>query len=559
MYLCNERYKVIGRLGSGGFSEVYLAEDRVLHKTWAVKVISVHDMPEEVQKDTARNELGILTRVSHPGIVRITDVFISEERVCIVMDHVKGMDLQRLMESRKKIPRKTKYKWMNEICDALEYLHGMEPTIVVGDLKPKNIMIRPDGHAVLIDFGAASDRAATVDDYVFASRGYASPEQIEGKGADVRSDIYALGRVIGFLTGDGSSPWMKLIVKKCTARDPDRRYQSVAAVKRDLIMAWGMKYLIVAAAVLTATVVAVTAHMRRSNASVNDMARMEQAYSQALMCFYDMQDYDSAAKYLEEVSEEVYPEAAYYREMTRLCLADEPDTKAVESVMKEFERFNEDSIGDIGAERYVKNVLCMASVWVAEPGKDEAGSYRAERMIRQALGKAKDGIIPAREEGALLDMLIGIMLEREREDDGSPETDRDELLKAMDRRVSIAEDTGDTAAAVAYLMDKAAYLAGTGEYREALDVYGQAEDEYPKDAGIRYASQMSLMMKLGYDIRDVEKVWSLAEEAGVTDDDNAYRLIRERMDTYESDKEEHDETETDDDTAFFPGGGDLPV
>ena len=97
------------------------------------------------------------------------------------------------------------------------------------------------------------------------------------------------------------------------------------------------------------------------------------------------------------------------------------------------------------------------------------------------------------------------------------------------------------------------------EYREALDVYGQAEDEYPKDAGIRYASQMSLMMKLGYDIRDVEKVWSLAEEAGVTDDDNAYRLIRERMDTYESDKEEHDETETDDDTAFYPGGGDLPV
>ena len=78
MYLCNDRYKVIGRLGSGGFSEVYLAEDRVLHKTWAVKVISVHDMPEEVQKDTARNELGILTRVSHPGIVRITDVFISE-------------------------------------------------------------------------------------------------------------------------------------------------------------------------------------------------------------------------------------------------------------------------------------------------------------------------------------------------------------------------------------------------------------------------------------------------------------------------------------------------
>jgi tetratricopeptide (TPR) repeat protein len=546
MYLCNERYKVIGRLGGGGFSKVYLAEDRILHKTWAVKEMSVRDIP-----NLAENELDILTKVSHPGIVRITDVFKSDDRIFIVMDHVEGMDLGRLMRSGRKISQRTKLKWLNEICDALCYLHGMEQPVVVRDLKPGNIMIRPDGHAVLIDFGAASDRAATVDDYVFGSRGYAAPEQIAGRAADERSDIYALGRVIEFLTGERASPWLKLVVKKCTADDPGRRYRNVAAVKRGLIIVSSLKYAVLAVAVIVMTAAVVSAHMGKSNAAAIDMARMEQAYAQALMCFYDMQDYDSASKYLDEVSEEIYPETVYYRRIAELYRDNCADAKEIGGVLKEFEEFNEEHIDETGTDRYVKNVLCMASAYLTSD--DTAGEYKAERVIRQALGKNGNEKLSEREESALLDMLTGILVERVRENGEAMEESKDEIVRNMDRQIQIAEDTGDTGSAVTWLMDKAAFLTECDECEEAVATYAVAEEEYPGNEGLRYAPHMMLMMKLGYDSRDVRHVWDLAVKAGATKDDPDYDMIKERMEAYEknTEKNSEDDIEDEQDTDTF--------
>ena len=165
MYLSDGRYRVIGELGSGGFGSVYLAEDQTLRKMWAIKKI-----PEGLLKEAAEAELSVLTRASHPGIVRITDVFRTDGHIYIVMDHVKGMNLSKLIRSGIKIPEKTLFTWIIEICDAVSYLHGMSPPVIIRDLKPDNIMVRPEGHIILIDFGAASVSKGTPEDYVCGVR-----------------------------------------------------------------------------------------------------------------------------------------------------------------------------------------------------------------------------------------------------------------------------------------------------------------------------------------------------------------------------------------------------
>jgi hypothetical protein len=150
-------------------------------------------------------------------------------------------------------------------------------------------------------------------------------------------------------------------------------------------------------------------------------------------------------------------------------------------------------------------------------------------------------------------MLTGILVERVRADGEARDESRDEIVKNMDRRIQVSEDMGDTESAVAWLMDKAAFLTECGDYEEAAEIYAFAEEEYPGNAGLRYASHMMLMMKLGYDSKDVKQVWDLAEKAGATKDDPDYDMIKERMEAYEKDIEDNSENDIEDeqDTDTF--------
>ena len=156
---------------------------------------------------------------------------------CIEMEWVDGETLDSLL-SRGKISKALAVRLLTEICDALDYMHSKQ--VVHRDLKPSNIMLTHNGGYVkLIDFGLSDSDSHSVLKGSAGTQLYASPEQLAGGEVDLRSDIYSLGCVIGRLcpTSSGllrASP-LRRIARKCTRRDPSRRFQTASEVRRALL------------------------------------------------------------------------------------------------------------------------------------------------------------------------------------------------------------------------------------------------------------------------------------------------------------------------------------
>ena len=199
--LLEGRYRLLKKIGSGGTAEVYLAEHVTLGNMWAVKILPVSD--DALQEHL--NEAGILKRLNHPMLPRISDIIQTASHVCIVMDYLLGVNLLERLEASGKIPEVEVRAWMLQICDVLAYLHGQQPEpVIYRDLKPSNLMSDDHGHLKLIDFGTARTYRATRngDTAYIGTQGYASPEQYGLKQSDGRTDIYNLGMtVFHLLTG----------------------------------------------------------------------------------------------------------------------------------------------------------------------------------------------------------------------------------------------------------------------------------------------------------------------------------------------------------------------
>ncbi len=191
------RYKVIKKLGEGGYGAVYLAEDiRLGDKKVAIKELL--DATPESQALFA-NEARLLASLNHPGLVRVSDFFSEWRSYYLVMDYIEGQDLLDLISDAEMkgilLPYDQVMEWMSQLCAAVAYIHQRTPPIVHRDIKPGNVRLNSCGQAILVDFGIAKadPKAKTVRMAKAVSLGFSPPEQYgSGSGTDTRSDVYAL-------------------------------------------------------------------------------------------------------------------------------------------------------------------------------------------------------------------------------------------------------------------------------------------------------------------------------------------------------------------------------
>ncbi len=248
--LVDGKYKILNKVGQGGMSVVYLAMNERANKQWAVKEVRKDGVLDfESVKQGLVAETDILKKLSHPHLPSIIDVIDTEDSFIIIMDYVQGNSLDKALKQFGAQPQEDVIEWAKQLCDVLGYLHTREPAIIYRDMKPANVMLKPDGTISLIDFGTAREhKASKVEDTTcLGTRGYAAPEQYGGRGqTDARTDIYCLGATIYHLvTGlnpseppyeirpirqiDPSlSSGLEKIILKCTQNDPNDRYQSCA-------------------------------------------------------------------------------------------------------------------------------------------------------------------------------------------------------------------------------------------------------------------------------------------------------------------------------------------
>lgn len=244
------KYKILNKIGQGGMSVVYLAMNERANKQWAIKEVRKDGVKDyEVVKQGLIAETDILKKLNHPNLPSIIDVIDCEDTFLIVMDYIEGKTLDYWLKREGAQPQERVVEWAKQICDVLGYLHSRKPPIIYRDLKPANVMLKPNGQIEIIDFGTAREFKETSieDTSCLGTQGYAAPEQYGGHGqTDARTDIYTLGATMyHLLTGHNPSlppyemypirKWnpnlssgLEEIVLKCTQRNPADRYQSCA-------------------------------------------------------------------------------------------------------------------------------------------------------------------------------------------------------------------------------------------------------------------------------------------------------------------------------------------
>ena len=248
--LVDGKYKVLRVVGKGGMSVVYQAVNEKANKIWAIKEVRKDGTQNfEVVKQNLIAETDMLKRFNHPNLPSIIDVIDTDDSFLIVMDYIEGNSLSKAIETSGAQSQEDVIEWAKQLCDVLGYLHSQNPPIIYRDMKPANVMLKPDGNISLIDFGTAREfKSSSVEDTTcLGTQGYAAPEQYGGHGqTDARTDIYCLGATMYHLiTGHNPSTppyemypirqWnpmlssgLEEIITKCTQRNPNDRYQSCA-------------------------------------------------------------------------------------------------------------------------------------------------------------------------------------------------------------------------------------------------------------------------------------------------------------------------------------------
>jgi predicted Ser/Thr protein kinase len=189
-----ERYRIIGLLGRGGMGEVYRADDLKLGQPVALKFLPRRFASEKDRLERFYAEVRIARQVSHPNVCRVYDVGEIDGQHYLSMEYVDGEDLASLLKRIGRLPPDKALEIARELCAGLAGAH--ERGVLHRDLKPSNIMLDGRGRARITDFGLAIAASEVVEGEVSGTPAYMAPEQLAGKPASVRSDIYSLGLVL---------------------------------------------------------------------------------------------------------------------------------------------------------------------------------------------------------------------------------------------------------------------------------------------------------------------------------------------------------------------------
>jgi len=260
------RYEILSELGQGAMGVVYKARDPMLDRIVAIKTINLTLPKEELAEFEARfyQEAKAAGGLSHLNIVTIHDIGRSDRVAYMAMEYLEGQELRRLMQSRVPIQIAHALDIAAQVAEGLQFAHDRQ--IIHRDIKPANIMVLNDGLVKITDFGIArmrNNEVKTMTGMILGSPKYMSPEQVSGKRADTRSDIFSLGVVLyEMLTG--TSPFvadnihgvmyqtmnfnppaprtlnpelpevLNFIVAKALAKNLDDRYQKAKDLAHDL-------------------------------------------------------------------------------------------------------------------------------------------------------------------------------------------------------------------------------------------------------------------------------------------------------------------------------------
>jgi predicted Ser/Thr protein kinase len=254
--LFHSRYEILGPLGKGGMGMVFKARDRSLDETVAIKILRPEFAQDAKMTERFRSEIKLARRVRHRNVCTIHDYGEDHGLLYISMEFVEGVDLKQILRSSGALPADTAFDVAVQVAEGLQAVH--DAGIVHRDLKTPNIMLDSQGVARLMDFGVAKrlgDLTLTATGHIVGTPEYMSPEQAQGKRADFRTDLYALGVVTyeiftGHVPFRGDTPLstilkhlneapplegapaaglpaaLRPVLRRALAKDPERRHAS---------------------------------------------------------------------------------------------------------------------------------------------------------------------------------------------------------------------------------------------------------------------------------------------------------------------------------------------
>jgi len=261
----SDRYEIIKSIGEGGMANVFLANDNILDRKVAVKVLRGDLSTDDKFIRRFQREALSVSNLSHPNIVEVYDVGEEDGEYYIVMEYLSGKTLKQLLKKRESLTLTEVIDIMTQLTDGIAHAH--ESYIIHRDIKPQNIMIEDDGKIKITDFGIAMALNATQltqTNSVMGSVHYLPPEQASGKGATIKSDIYSLG-ILMYELLTGTVPFKgdnaveialkhmkdkipsirkqnpaipqaaENILLKATAKNPRNRYDSAKDMHDDLV------------------------------------------------------------------------------------------------------------------------------------------------------------------------------------------------------------------------------------------------------------------------------------------------------------------------------------